>query len=400
MSALAVGGFTSGDNTQPFQVLNYGFGGAANYADGQSKIIVGNNDGSGTFNGVPVAPSDFLNGMIFNVDSNSFAVINGTIYSKGLANGGSYVSLVTNYTSAVFAATNVFYVGIVPSYFGYSLQGDYQTHAAGTIPPFPAYSTVLVSADGGATWTGNFTNVPCIVEITNAVGVNDNCSNLVIYSYVNPAQVNATNDYTTAVLYVNSAADSRSPVTLAQAQAMAAASSVAGAAAWANYPATSAVNFNGKPVSFNGTWTIIESNQTLIVQANLRNLLTITPGGSAGQPSIINTLSIVGTNLTFNISASSVPTIYYNTNLTVTNGWAVLPAQTNWVSGGYWLVSAPEITPGICFFKSATAGTNTTAATMTIAANVQAGFIFTNAAGAKFSLVVNSSTNGFNFVPQ
>jgi len=400
VSALAIGGFGIGlDTTTPFELLNNGLGGAAAFGDA-NQILVGTTAADGSFAAQSVSPNNYFSSIVFGIDPNSFSVIGNTLYSKGLANGGSYPSMVTNYTSAVFASTNRFILGTVPSFFGYSLSGaDYQTYLPDTIPTFPSYPTILVSADGGSTWSGNFTNVPCIVELTNSIRANDNCSNLVIYSYVNPAQYNATNDYTTATIFVNTAGDNRSPVPKSQAQTIAASAAATAVSGWSQSPAVSSVNLAGKPLVFNGTWSVTQSNQTMIWQANYQNVMTLTPGVTAGGQSIIEQLTIAGTTLTFQVAASSVPTMQYAFSLPATN-WTTLPSQTNWQGGGYWYVSAPAVTNGSCFFRASTAGTNSTAANMTINAKLLSTFIFTNAAGAKFSLTVNSSTNGFIFTPQ
>ena len=359
-----------------------------------SKLVVGSFDASGNFQSLGVSAQQYFSSIVFGIDPNSFAVIGNTLYSKGLVNGGSYPSMVTNWTAAQFVSTNLVILGAIPSYYGASISG--LTNTAGIDITHAGNASVVVSADGGATWKSNPTNAPCLVALSDMVGAMDSATNVTIYSYVNPAVLGQTNDTTDQILFVRTATDGRQPVTLSQANSIAASTP----ATWSQFPATSAVNFNGKAQVLDGTWTVTTSNGQLIWTANLVNVATITPGISSGSPPVTDSISVSGGNVTFQINASSAPSVYYVTNLTVTN-YTIVPSQTNWQSGGFWFVSAPlPLTNNAVFFKSATAGTNTAAAVVAFNANVTGNFIFTNAAGAKFSLVVNSSTNGFNFVPQ
>ncbi len=376
-------------------VGNFAFDGAPLTPDtftSSNNIVSGSFDEYGVFHAKSTTPQTYFGDIVYNIDPNSFTVIGGTLYSKGLANGGFYASMVTNYPPDTFATNTTMLLGAVPSYFGYDVY--LQTTATGmTLPQGGAY--VMASSDGGATWFSHPTNVPCLVELMDSTGRNDYSTNVVIYSYVNPSQVGSTNDYSTSTIFVAPATDNRSPVTLSQAGTIAAAA-VPG---WANSPAVATVNLAGKSLVLDNVWNVTTKNGQMIWTANVGTFATFTPGITAGARSVINSISLSGTNLTFQVTAATVPTMQYVTNMTSTS-WTTLPDQTNWQSGGFWWVMAPTDPTQNRFFRSVTSGTNTTAATLVFNAQLSSTFIFTNALGARFSLQVNSTTNGFVFIPQ
>ena len=352
--------------TQSLSLLQAGYAGAANYADGQNSIVVGKTDtSSGDYVAQPVAPADFFKGLVFGVDSNSFAVLNGTLYSKAVAGGGSYPAIVTNYDATAFAATNFIYLGNVPSFYGWTHSG--YTNATIDIG-MAAGAQVVASADGGTTWTQNPTNVPCVIALTNNVGATDNATNVTVLAYVNPAAIGATNDRTDQVEFVAPAVDPKSPVTLSQMQA----GDATAAANWATFPASSDVDLSGRGLKFGGTWKVWTSNGVMIATANLVDVWTVTPGISTNgnAPTLVSLT--VGSYYTFKVSADSSPTIYYSTNLPNTNSWPVLPSQTNSFSAGYWFVTAPLLTNAAAYFRAAIAGTNGTAAVLNFNGNVKA----------------------------
>ena len=352
--------------TQSLSLLQAGYAGAANYADGQNSLVVGKTDtSSGDYLAQPVSPADFFKGIVFGIDTNSFTVINGTLYGKATAGGGSYPAIMTNYDASTFAATNFIYLGNVPSFYGWAHSG----YTNATINIGMAVGAVVVaSADGGATWTANATNVPCVIALTNLVGATDNATNVTVLAYVNPAAIGATNDRTDQVEFVAPAVDPKSPVTLSQMQA----GDASAAANWATFPASSDVDLSGRGLKFGGTWKVWTSNRVMIATANLVDVWTVTPGISTNGNAPILVSLTAGGYYTFEVSADSTPTIYYSKTLPNTNSWPVLPSQTNSFSGGYWYVTAPILTNAAPYFRAAIAGTNATAAVLNFNGGIKA----------------------------
>jgi hypothetical protein len=365
------------------------------FANGD-PIVSGSFDAFGNFTIVESPASTYFNGIVYNLDPNSFSVVGNTVYSKSLLNGGVYASLMASYSPTNFAATNVIILGTVPSFFNADLSQQ-TNNATGLV--LPTSAVAAISTDGGNTWLQNVaTNVPCLVGLIDSVGANDGDPAVTIYSYQNPAAAGATNDLTLNTVYVAAASNPSSPVPLAQAQTIA----QSYVYQWANYPAIAPLNLNGQPIVESGVWKESTSSNALIWTANFNNIMTFTASQTAGSRPFINGVTLAGTNVTLQVSCTTVPTIQYTAALSnVTNLWTTLPNQNSVNSGGYWYVTAPQISATNCFFRAAVSGTNTTSALMVIHAQVQPdALIFTNAAGSRFALTVNSTTNGFTFTPQ
>lgn len=386
---------------QPVNFVRPGNLPLATVGDGTSSILVGSVDSSGNFQSMPEDPAALLSGMVFGVDTNGFSVINGTLYSRGLGVGGTYPALVTNLASLFshfsFVTNNRVILGTVPSVATAQLLGVTSGTEGGGGPPTPVAQPALqFSTDGGSTWSSQ-TKIasPCLVSIYDPSGYPGAATGLVVTAYVNTSIVGGTNDLQNQSLWVTQTADARSVVNVSGAASIAAAA----AANWSIYPATSAVNLGGNPLVLSPAWTAADSGGNLIYSANGTTFLTLTPPVVAGAKPIIQTITKTGTNLTFKLTAATVPTIQVSTNLSPAT-FANLSGQTNWQNGDFWFVSALCPQSDTAFFRASVAGTNTAAGIAAFAGKVTGNFIFTNAAGAKFSLVVNSATNGFAFIPQ
>ena len=291
--------------------------------------------------------------LLLTADQSGFYTNNGTLYNRGVLLGGTYLALSTNYTTAQFTNTALLVLGALPSY----ASSSFTTYTTNTgIPDLTDSATVVVSADGGTTWKTDPTNTPVIVAIQSITNTAYASSNVLIYSYLNNSTIGVTNDLTDRVVKVATAVDPASPVTLLQLQTSAASD----ANNWATFPATATPNLNGKGLAWNGTWKTRTSNNVFIASANLADILTITSGSSSnGVAPVLNSITVVGTNVTLQISVASVPTAQYNTNLTNTNGWTLLANQTNYQSLGYWYIQAPLPNTTNAFFRVYVSGTNT-----------------------------------------
>jgi len=395
--ALAFG--ILGNSSQPFTLLQSGLGGPAAFGDG-NKILVGTTASDGTFDAQPVNASDYLNSVVYSLDPGGFATVGGVVYNKGSLNGGQYPSLNTNLTgifsSFSFLTNSRIIIGAVPSFKSSLLTGNF-SGATGLTPPTGSV-TVQISTDGGNTWnnSGGVT-VPCLVSLYDSGAEADGATNLTVYSYVNPTVVGQTNDLTSQTLLVTSSTDPRSVCSVATA----ATSAAAAVPLWANSPAVNNVNLSGHSLIMSGDWTfntVTESTLNLTGDGNI--IASFNPGVVSGSKCVFQNLTKTGTNLTFQLSSPSTPTIQYETNLSA-SAWATLPSQSNWFAGGYYFVSAPALASVTnCFFRGSTVGSNSVPATVTIHAQLKAdAIIFTNAAGSRFSLTVNTATNGFVFTP-
>jgi len=373
----------------------------ATFGDGTNSILVGAVDAAGNFQAMPENPATLLGGIVYGVDTNGFSVINGTLYSRGLGVGGTYPAMVTNLTSLFqkfsFVTNNRVILGTVPSVASAQLLGVTGGNESTNGPPAPiAMPGLQFSKDGGYTWLSpSQITVPCLVSIYDPSGYAGKATGAVVTAYVNTSIIGGTNDVQNCSLFVTQTGDARSVVNVGGAATIAASA----AANWSIYPATAAVNLGGNPLVISPAWTAADSGGNLIYSANGTTFLTFTPPVVAGAKPVIQTITKTGTNLTFKVSAVTVPTIQVETNL-MPSAFANMAGQTNWQSGGFWYVSALCPQSDTAFFRAAVAGTNTVAGGAAFAGNVTGNFIFTNAAGAKFSLLVNNSTNGFVFQPQ
>ena len=403
-SAFAIGNIGGGNGgySLPFNLLVPGIGGQPTFA-ATNAIIAGSIDDNGNFQASPVSPADYFSGVAYNLDSNSFAILGDTIYSKGLIGGGSVVVLQTNiaakFASFSFTTNSRLIIGVVPSYIKAVIGGQVSA-ATGANPPTQAFPQI--SRDGGATWlTATSSTSPVIVSLYNNSGNNDTATNVTVYGYVAPDNVGKTNDFGGQVVFADmKTGDVREIVNRAGAATIAANA----AAQWASSPAVAPVNLNGYALTFNATWTAQPIGSAL----DFGGVLKLTPKiTSSGSNAYIAGFTVTS-NLTFKIQAngSNTPSIFYCTNL-ISPSWSTLTQSSNWTSGGYFFITAAKPAAAQSFFKAtATVATNNAAVTVTGDLSATSftgsgvGLTFTNAAGKKFSLVVNASTNGFNFVAQ
>ena len=386
---------------QQFDLLQSGYGGAASFGDGKNQIVVGNTDDSGNFNAQPVSPSDFFSGIVVNLDSNSFSVINGTVYSKGLLDGGTFPSLSTNLVNLFahfsFATNTRVILGAVPSYKSAIVSGGFSSIGGMTPPTYPS---VQISSDGGNTWvTPSPMTTPVLVSLYDGYGHADGYTNVIVNSFVNPNQIGATNDLTGQVIYVSGAANPNNPVPLNQANTIAASATTL----WSQSAAVSTVNLNGNGVVMSADWSLVTSNQNLVFRADGSDVATFTPAITSNAPPVLLSIAANRTNVTFKILSANVPTIQWSQFTSGATPWTNLPAQSNWQSGGYWFVTAPTPVWGGNIsevFRAAVNGTNTAPAKFTTHAQLFAdSFVLTNANGSRFTVSVNSTTNGLTFTP-
>ena len=295
---------------------------------------------------------------LFTVDPNGFTTNGNVLGNRGVLLGGTYLAMSTNYTTAQFTNTALLVLGALPSYASSSFT-TYTTNTS--LPDLSDSATVVVSADGGTTWGTDPTNTAVLVAIQSITNTAFASSNILIYSYLNNFPVNTTNDLSDRTLLVAPAVNASSPVTYSQAVSM----NATAANNWSTFPATVRANLNGKGLKFNGTWDEFTSNNVWTLTANQTPVATITSGSSSNSvtPSILG-IAISGTNVLLQVSAASVPTAQYNTDLKNTNGWTLLANQTNWQSVGYWYIQAPQPNSTNAFFRVYVAGTNTVLPTL------------------------------------
>jgi len=371
------------------------------FGDG-SEIVAGSFDAYGNFVAVGVNPDDYYNGVVFNLDTNSFSVIGGTVYSKGLLNGGTYPSLSTNlvnlFANFSFATNNRVIIGAVPSFKSIALSGGFSS-VGGMTPP--TYPSPQISIDGGLTWqTPTPVTVPALVSLYDGTGNRDGFTNVTVNSFVNPATQGQTNDLTGQVVYVSGATDGKSPVPLSQANAISASATTQ----WSRSPAVATVNLSGNGLVLSADWTLVSSNQSFVWRADGTDFAVMTPAVTAGQAPVFKHITVNQTNCTFQIFSMNVPTIQWAQLAPSYVGWTNLPSQSNYQSGGYWYVTAPTPIWGGNIseaFRASVTGTNTAPATFVAHAQFFAdSLILTNASGARFAVSVNSTTNGLTFTPQ
>lgn len=338
---------------------------APQFADGNA-LVLGSFDGFGNFNAQSVTAANYFSGVAATLDTNSFALINGTVYSKGSYGGGSVVLLQTNLLAAFatfsFATNSRLVLGGFPSYTRGTLNGLYSTASGANPPTQPNFQ---ISTDAGNTWfQPTATNVPVIVSLYDASGNADVVTNVTIYGYVAPEKVGNTNDFYGQVIFADmTTGAAREIVNRAGAQSIAAAA----ASLWSGSPAQSTVNLNGFPLMFNTTWTAKGIGNAL----DFGGVLNLAPAITAsGSNAYIAGLTVTATNLNFKIQSNgtNTPTVFYITNLTQTP-WLTLSASTNYTSGGFWFVTAAKPSSQQAFFK-ATATVTTNVATATVAGNL------------------------------
>ena len=378
LTALGINLVDPANQFQNFELLNPGLSGAAQFGDG-NKLVVGNTGADGSFNGIQVAPSDFFNGMVYQLDSNSFSVYGSTVYTKGLVQGGTVVAINTNLAGVFahfsFATNSRVIIGAVPSFAGATLAGQY---SGVTGINFPTYPTLQASTDGGTTWTAGNTNVPVLISIYDASGNADGATNLTVLSYVNPATLQATNDFGGQVIYLDLRdTSSRSVPNIGYVNFAASAASQSAAMNWAKSPAVATVNLAGQTLALNSSWTVTTVSNMVQFLAGGAAVMTLTPGVNSGALPSFLSLSVTATNVLFKLSASVAPSVQLSTNLGA-SAWISLAGQTNWFNAGSWFVSAPLPTNPAAFFRASIAGTNVTPATVTFNAAVNAGGVTTN----------------------
>ena len=392
------------NTSQQFVLLQSGYGGEANFGDGKSEIVVGVTDtNSGALISQPVQASDFFADVVHTLDTNSFSVINGVVYSKGLLNGGTFPALNTNlagiFAHFSFATNSRVIIAAVPSFKSASLAGGFSSQGGMTPPTYPS---LQISTDGGATWqTGSPQTVPTLVSLYDASGNVDGFTNLIVNSFVNPSVIGGTNDLTSQTVLVTTTADGRSAVSVTTAGGIASSA----AAQWATHPATADVNLNGFAIVHSSRFKTVTRTADLAIQADGADFETFTPAITGGAAPFINQISVVDkTNLIFKVSASESPGFrYLITAPTAAVTWTNLTLTTNWQSGGYYFAGATmPITGGnvACLFEASVSGTNTAAAKINAHAQFFADrLILTNASGSRFSVSVNAATNGLVFTP-
>jgi len=336
------------------------------------------------------------------LDTNGFNVINGTVYNSALLSGGS-VQLIneslTNYSSVYFSTNSRLILASVQSLKYAQLDGAWNVSAAAALAPPAPLPVLQMSTDGGNSWTSiHSTNTPALLSLYEAGSVTSaGASNLLVIGYSNPNAIGASYDFSGQFVELdNTILDNRTAVNVFTAHGIGATE----AAKWAGYPAASPVNFAGQNVTYSGAWSQITASNSIVWNAYGLPAASFTAGAIYGSAPFITSLTISNAVATFKLLASSVPTMWVKTNL-LDVSWTSLANQSNWNAGGYWWVSAP-INPALtnCFFRASIAGTNTVPNKFNFNGQITGQFIFTNAAGSKFALVVNSTTNGFAFVPQ
>jgi hypothetical protein len=372
--ARAVVGWNGGAAADSVTFFQSGGLGAPRFGDGSSMALIAEVDSSGNLISAPVSLSDYLAGIVTSLDSNSFLVVNGTLYSKGLLGGGSYVSLSTN-ANFVFTNGNRIVLGVVPSVQSFSLTA-YGYSSGPLTPPGPAPS-LQYSQDGGNSWF----DLTRVSDLTNAALIsiyasdtNATASSAKVFSYVNPSAVGATYDLTQNPVLVTQTTNAASAVSVTGANIIAAAQ----AAKWAQYSASQPVNLAGNGETLNGTWTISTPTNALIFSANGSPVLTITAGAAYGTAPNMQSITLAGTNATFKLISPNPPTIQVETNLNTPGTWSTLASQSNWQSGGFWYVAATVNPATNCFFRAYCLGTSATPNKAIFNAQVNAGGVTTN----------------------
>ena len=399
-TALPCFGFFN-NASQPLDLLQSGYGGTAYFGDGKSQILAGTTDpNTGAFVAQGVAPEDYFPNAV-TLDTNSFSVIGGVVYSKGLLNGGTYPAMNTNLVSLFahfsFATNSRVILGAVPSYKSAAMAGGFSSMGGMTPPTYPKLE---ISTDGGASWvTPSPVTSPVLVSLYDGSGNVDGFTNVIVNAFVNPATQGQTNDLTGQVVYVSGAADGKSPVPMSQAQSIAASATTQ----WSRSSAVSTVNLAGNGLVFSADWSLVTSNQNLLLRADGSDLAQFTPAISSNAAPVLMHLTVNATNCTFQILSANVPTIQWAQLAPNCVGWTNLPAQSNYQSGGYWYVTAPTPVWGGNIseaFRASVNGTNTAPAKFVTHSQFFAdSLILTNANGAKFSVSVNAATNGLVFTP-
>lgn len=99
LPAFALGNFGGGGNlTQPFVLLMPGYGGAAQYGDGQSLMLVGHQDGNGNFSSQQVDPEGFFGDTMLgtNSDLQHFTLVSDS------PNGAEFAGQSTRFSGGIF----------------------------------------------------------------------------------------------------------------------------------------------------------------------------------------------------------------------------------------------------------------------------------------------------------
>lgn len=364
-----------------------------------NRIVAGTFDEGGNFEAVPVSPADYFNGMVFQVDSNGFAVLGGTLYNKGALNGGSYLSLDTNlvslFQSFSFTTNNRVIIGSVPSFKSAKTIGLWA--AAPPMLP-PAMPSLQISTDSGATWiAAKETPSPVLVSFYKSDSLAGGCTNLQVFSFINPAVYGQTNDLRNQFTQVTQFDDGSSVANVNGVKQLAAEATKL----WANSVATADVNLGGHDLIATPDWRVTFTNSVVTWKYQGATVLSISPAIATNTAPSFASLSKSGTNLTFQIVAVSTPTVQWRPDL-VTGTWLTLSNQTVTQIGGVYSVTAPAPSATNAFFRCSVTGLASAPAKMTFAGVMAcegSGIYFTNANGKKFTLIVNASTNGFTFVP-
>ena len=360
--------------------------------------------GPGNQKGTYVTPTlaDFFKDVVFSVSSNDFNVVDGTLYSKGLAGGGTYT--VTNINlNPFFAANPAFYttnnrvlLASVPSFYRGIINGGFD-YDSGISPP--SIPVVQISKDGGASWfNATSTNVPVLVSLYSTSGHHSGATNLTVTAFVNAEKQGTTNDVTGQTLLVSQTADSRSVVNVTGAGQIAATA----ASQWANSSAVATVNFGGHDLQASSEWRVTFTNSAVAWKYLGSDVLKLSGPILSNTPPAFLSISKAGTNMTFVIQSLQIPTVQWSPRLE-SPSWSDLPSQVaNYVNSS-WTVTGPAPAATNAFFRCYVSGLASAPATLTMNGIIKgdgSGITFTNAAGKKFSIVVNTSTNGFTFVAQ
>lgn len=344
-----------GNNSESgLSMLAPGFGAGQNYQDGQSRIVTGTFDANGVFVASGQRPEDFLAGMVFNINTNDFTVINGELYSRGVGAGGTYVSLYTNLTSvpgSFFTTNSRLILKAVPSFARANAVGGWENGGGITPPTFP---TISISTDGGGSWINpTATNVPVLVSLYKNTGLAGGVSNVTVYSYVNSSVVGQTNDLTAQRTLVTQYSDLQSAVNVRGAGEIAAAA----ATLWANSPAVAAVNLAGHDLKVSESWNVVFTNSAVRFKFRGADVLTLTGAITTNDAPAFLSIAKIGTNLSFRIAGLSVPTVTYCTNI-ASPTWLSLPSQVAVEANGAWTVTAPvPTTAAQVFFRCSITGT-------------------------------------------
>lgn len=321
-----------------------------------------------------IATTNFPSGSLLQVDpygditwTTNVSVTNYSVSISQQVNSGTYISLNTNLSSVIpaffsFTYTNRLILGTVPSFAAAEITGFAQPTNAGLV--FPNYD-VQWSLDG-TNWNGSISNtvLPVLVSLYDPTALADTYSNVTVYSYAETNLLGTTNDFTGQITLVTQISDSRSAVSVAGADGIAAMA----AATWSQYPAQANVNLAGDGLTFNGIWSVNNPSNAFVLSGYGKSFLSLAPTIVSNTPPVMVSVSVT-TNIVLQIQSQIPPTAQYATNLYGVV-WASLPGQVTTLSGGYYYVTAPLVA-GVTniYFRAEIAGGTSSVAAVTISAN-------------------------------